>query len=341
MDAMAAIRETFFQECAEQLAEIEAGLDALDRGDGRRGDGQRGVPRGPFDQGRRGRLPARPAGEVRPRLRDDARRHAQRPDQGDRAPDQDDVPVEGRAVGPRRRLEDRRRRRRPPVRGPGRGAEGRRPRGRRHSGRILAGRPCRGRSGALSGRGGGGLRLPADHAVARRSLARRGRARERRLRHRVQAAAGPLPQGQRAGPAHAGAGGARRDVGRLRRQRRAGPRGPRSRRRLSRLAHRAHDRPGGRRDRGGVRFRRRRLRALDRRPAARRGARVRAAEPAPAEAPAPAAAPEDGAEEPAEAAAVRRRRRGPRRRRRGGARRRSRARARPRRSASTSTGWTG
>ena len=33
MDAMAAIRETFFQECAEQLAEIEAGLDALDLGE--------------------------------------------------------------------------------------------------------------------------------------------------------------------------------------------------------------------------------------------------------------------------------------------------------------------
>ncbi len=34
MDSMAAIRDTFFQECAEQLAEIEVGLDAIDVGDG-------------------------------------------------------------------------------------------------------------------------------------------------------------------------------------------------------------------------------------------------------------------------------------------------------------------
>jgi two-component system chemotaxis sensor kinase CheA len=33
MDTMAAIRETFFQECAEQLAEIEAGLSAIDEGE--------------------------------------------------------------------------------------------------------------------------------------------------------------------------------------------------------------------------------------------------------------------------------------------------------------------
>src|SRR5271167_4129248 len=33
MDPMAAIRDTFFQECAEQLAEIEAGLNAIDSGD--------------------------------------------------------------------------------------------------------------------------------------------------------------------------------------------------------------------------------------------------------------------------------------------------------------------
>ena len=33
MDAMAAIRDTFFQECAEQLAEIEAGLDAINSGE--------------------------------------------------------------------------------------------------------------------------------------------------------------------------------------------------------------------------------------------------------------------------------------------------------------------
>ena len=34
MDPMAAIRVTFFQECEEQLAELETGLLALDRGDG-------------------------------------------------------------------------------------------------------------------------------------------------------------------------------------------------------------------------------------------------------------------------------------------------------------------
>jgi two-component system chemotaxis sensor kinase CheA len=34
MDSMAAIRDTFFQECAEQLAEIEVGLDAIDQGEG-------------------------------------------------------------------------------------------------------------------------------------------------------------------------------------------------------------------------------------------------------------------------------------------------------------------
>ena len=33
MDSMAAIRDTFFQECAEQLAEIEVGLDAIDLGE--------------------------------------------------------------------------------------------------------------------------------------------------------------------------------------------------------------------------------------------------------------------------------------------------------------------
>jgi two-component system chemotaxis sensor kinase CheA len=33
MDAMAAIRDTFFQECGEQLAEIEAGLDAMNSGE--------------------------------------------------------------------------------------------------------------------------------------------------------------------------------------------------------------------------------------------------------------------------------------------------------------------
>ncbi len=34
MDSMAAIRDTFFQECGEQLAEIEVGLDAIDLGEG-------------------------------------------------------------------------------------------------------------------------------------------------------------------------------------------------------------------------------------------------------------------------------------------------------------------
>jgi len=32
VDGMAAIRETFFQECAEQLAEVEAGLAAMNEG---------------------------------------------------------------------------------------------------------------------------------------------------------------------------------------------------------------------------------------------------------------------------------------------------------------------
>ena len=33
MDAMAAIRKTFFQECEEQLAELESGLIAMEQGD--------------------------------------------------------------------------------------------------------------------------------------------------------------------------------------------------------------------------------------------------------------------------------------------------------------------
>ena len=33
MDAMAAIKETFFQECEEQLAELESGLLAIEDGD--------------------------------------------------------------------------------------------------------------------------------------------------------------------------------------------------------------------------------------------------------------------------------------------------------------------
>ena len=56
---MAAIKETFFQECEEQLAELEAGLLAMDEGDGRLRNGQRRVPRRPLDQGRRRRVQAR------------------------------------------------------------------------------------------------------------------------------------------------------------------------------------------------------------------------------------------------------------------------------------------
>lgn len=33
MDAMAEIRQTFFEECAEQLAELEAGLLAIENGE--------------------------------------------------------------------------------------------------------------------------------------------------------------------------------------------------------------------------------------------------------------------------------------------------------------------
>ena len=33
MDTMAAIRETFFQECEEQLGELEVGLEAMREGD--------------------------------------------------------------------------------------------------------------------------------------------------------------------------------------------------------------------------------------------------------------------------------------------------------------------
>ena len=72
MDTMAAIRETFFQECEEQLGELEVGLIAMDEGDGRSRDGQRRVSRRPFDQGRRRRVQARPAGALRPHVRDHA-----------------------------------------------------------------------------------------------------------------------------------------------------------------------------------------------------------------------------------------------------------------------------
>ena len=60
MDPMQAIRETFFQECEEQLGELETGLLAMESGDGRHRNRQRRVPRRPFDQGRRRRVQARP-----------------------------------------------------------------------------------------------------------------------------------------------------------------------------------------------------------------------------------------------------------------------------------------
>ncbi len=56
MDPMAAIKQTFFQECEEQLAELEAGLLAMEEGDTDLGDRQRRVPRRPLDQGRRRRV---------------------------------------------------------------------------------------------------------------------------------------------------------------------------------------------------------------------------------------------------------------------------------------------
>jgi two-component system chemotaxis sensor kinase CheA len=50
------IKEIFFQECEEQLAELESGLLALNDGDTDPETVNAVFPRCPFDQGRRGRL---------------------------------------------------------------------------------------------------------------------------------------------------------------------------------------------------------------------------------------------------------------------------------------------
>ena len=52
MDPMEAIKATFFVECEEQLAELEAGLMAMEAGTHDAEDGERGFPGGAFGQGR-------------------------------------------------------------------------------------------------------------------------------------------------------------------------------------------------------------------------------------------------------------------------------------------------
>jgi two-component system chemotaxis sensor kinase CheA len=61
MDAMAAVKQTFFQECEEQLARTreQACWRNRTRGTSEPDTDQRGVPRGAFDQGRRRRLQPR------------------------------------------------------------------------------------------------------------------------------------------------------------------------------------------------------------------------------------------------------------------------------------------
>ena len=112
MDAMQAIRETFFQECEEQLGELETGLLAMEEGDTRHGNRQRRVPRGPLHQGRRRRVQARPAGAVRPRVRDHARQDPQRAARSRRRRDEGDVARRRRARRPRHGRARRRRLRR-------------------------------------------------------------------------------------------------------------------------------------------------------------------------------------------------------------------------------------
>ena len=90
------------------------------------------------------------------------------------------------------------------------------------------------------------------------------------LHHRFRAEAGSLSQGQRGRAVAAGARTARRDRDRLRHPVAAAPRGSRSARRLSLLADRTVDDRGPPGDRGTVRVRRRRLRARNRRVSTRR-----------------------------------------------------------------------
>ncbi len=76
VDAMAAIKETFFQECEEQLGELEAGLLAMEEG---KTDSEtvNAVFRAVHSiKGGAGAFKLDDAGALRPRLRDRPRRGA-------------------------------------------------------------------------------------------------------------------------------------------------------------------------------------------------------------------------------------------------------------------------
>ena len=231
------------------------------RGRGQFRDGQRRVSRRPLDQGRRRRLQARPAGALRPHVRDQPRPDPLRAARHFAVGDAHDAALGRSARRPGQGVAQR-----PPGRrGAGRGAD-RRTEGsvRKRQGSADRGERRRRRSRRA--------RFPTGPARDRRS--RRARAAGGSLRHQTHSRARPLSQGQRDGPSAARTVAHGRIPRRMRHAARADARRPRPRRRLSRLARRADDR----RRRGGdpraVRIRRRRLRAGDRRRSRRRRRRA-------------------------------------------------------------------
>ena len=200
MDPMAAIKQTFFQECEEQLAELESGLLAIEGGDRRSRDRQRGVSRGAFDQGRRRRVQPRRPGALRACVRDGARPRSRRPRRGRSGRSEDHAARSRRAGRPGARGARRHRGRRPPAvwhwrRNCAASVRRRRRRGRRRSRRPrLPARP-----GLLRR-----SRRSADARSADRSVA------EAALHHQFRPQPEPLCQGQRIGAGPARARAARR-----------------------------------------------------------------------------------------------------------------------------------